>query len=157
MAYAGELAIKQKIINWKAGTAVAACQQLFGEWMTRMGDGNAEDRQILRSIEAFIELHGDSRFSDIHPVYDSPTPIRDRAGFYEKDSGDKRLFLFTRASLEEAAPGFGCERVIRALAMAEVLAKTDSDKTQKRYTKKYRRPGGGSLNAYVIDPEKLLT
>lgn len=157
MAFAGELAIRLKIIDWKKGTAITACQQLFGEWMAKMGDGNAEDRQILRSIESFIELHGDSRFSDIHPVYDSPTPIRDRAGFFEKDIGDKRLFLFTRASLEEAAPGFGCERVIRALATADALAKTDSDKTQKRFTKKYRRPGGGSLNAYVIDPEKLIS
>lgn len=157
MAFAGELAIRLKVIDWKKGTAITACQQLFGEWMAKMGDGNAEDRQILRSIEAFIELHGDSRFSDIHPHYDSPVAIRDRAGFYEKDTGDKRLFLFTRASLEEAAPGFGCERVVRALATADALAKTDSDKTQKRFTKKYRRPGGGSLNAYVIDPEKLIS
>lgn len=157
MAFAGELAIRLKIIDWKKGTAITACQQLFGEWMAKMGDGNAEDRQILRSIEAFIELHGDSRFSDIHPVYDSATSIRDRAGFFEKEGGDKRLFLFTRTSLEEAAPGFGCERVVRALVTADALAKTDSDKTQKRFTKKYRRPGGGSLNAYVIDPEKLIS
>ncbi|MBN0154732.1 RNA helicase, partial [Pseudomonas aeruginosa] len=105
---AGEQAIARKLLDWPGGTAQQACRQLFGEWIATMGDGNVEDRQILRSIGDFIALHGDSRFSDAHSDYNNAL-IRDRAGYYEIEEG-RRLYLFNRPALTEAAPGFGCDR-----------------------------------------------
>ncbi len=151
MALAGEQAIARKLLDWPGGTAQQACRQLFGEWIATMGDGNVEDRQILRSIGDFIALHGDSRFSDAHSDYNNAL-IRDRAGYYEIEEG-RRLYLFNRPALTEAAPGFGCDRIVRALVSVEALAKVDVEAHQKRFTKSYRRLPGKRF--YVIDPDKL--
>ncbi|MGU4192097.1 DUF927 domain-containing protein, partial [Pseudomonas aeruginosa] len=138
---------------WPAGTAADACRQLFSEWLARMGDGNAEDRQILRGIADFIALHADSRFSDVRAEHANIT-VRDRAGYYELND-DKRLYLFNVPALLEAAAGFGKERIIRALVAANALAKMDEETKGSRRTKKYRTPGGGSSRFYVIDPDLL--
>lgn len=153
MALAGEQAIARKLLDWPAGTALTACRQLFGEWIATMGDGNSEDRQILRGLYNFIALHGDSRFSDIRAEH-AAVNVRDRAGYYEI-TDDKRLYLFNAPALDDAASGFGRERIIRALASVEALAKMDMESNQRRFTKRYRIPGGGTGRFYVIDPDKL--
>lgn len=116
-----------------------------------IGDGNTEDRQILTAIADFIALHGDSRFSDISAQLPNPN-VRHRAGYFEVEDG-KRLYLFNRASLTEAAAGYGRDRILRTLETYGVLAKTDGGRRQKNY----RLPGGGSTRFFVIDPDKLDT
>lgn len=153
MALAGELAIEHNLLGWPTGSATRACLSLFNEWLARMGDGNAEDRQILRGIADFIALHGDSRFSDVRAEHANLT-VRERAGFYEVND-DKRLYLFNTPALLEAASGFGKERIVRTLVSAGALAKVDEETKGSRRTKKYRTPGGGSSRFYVIDPDLL--
>lgn len=153
MAFAGELAVVKKLLSWPVGAAANACRLLFSEWLAKMGDGNAEDRQILRGISDFIALHGDSRFSDIRAEHACLT-VRDRAGFYEINQ-DKRLYLFNTPALLEAAAGYSKDRIVRALAVAGALAKVDEESKGSRRTKKYRTPGGGSSRFYVIDPDRL--
>ncbi|MDT3721530.1 DUF927 domain-containing protein [Pseudomonas oryzihabitans] len=155
MALAGELASERQLLGWPTGTAGNACRQLFGEWLARMGDGNAEERQILRGIADFIALHGDSRFSWVHAEHAAVT-VRDRAGFYELID-DRRLYLFNAPALLEAAAGYGKERILRALVEANALAKVDEEARTSRRTKRYRTPGGGNARFYVIDPERLDT
>lgn len=152
MALAGESAIRRKLLNWPKGTALTGCQTLFNEWLQTMGDGSAEDRQILRGIANFIDLHGDSRFSDFRNS--GTTTVHNRAGYYEVDLG-KRLYMFNNPGLAEAAAGFNLKRIIRALQNADALAKVDVEAGQKRTQKKYQMPGGGSPRFYVIDPAKL--
>ncbi|MDH4572511.1 DUF927 domain-containing protein [Salinicola acroporae] len=146
---AGELAIEYGLLPWPPTSAARACRQLFLEWLASVGDGNAEDRQILAALSDFIALHGDSRFSDIAATLPNPN-VRHRAGYFEIDNG-KRLYLFNRASLAEAADGYGRARIIRTLETSGVLAKTDGNRHQKNY----RLPGGGSARFFVIDPDKL--
>lgn len=153
MALAGESAIRRNLLNWPKGTAIKACRLLFNEWLLTTGDGNAEDRQILRGLSDFIALHGDSRFSDVRAEHANLT-VRERAGFYEVDD-DKRLYLFNTPALLEAASGFGKERILRALLGASAIVKVDEEAKGSRRTKKYRTPGGGSSRFYVIDPERL--
>ena len=153
MALAGESAIRRNLLNWPKGTAIKACRLLFNEWLLTTGDGNAEDRQILRGLADFIALHGDSRFSDVRAEHANLT-VRERAGFYEVDD-DKRLYLFNTPALLEAASGFGKERILRALLGASAIVKIDEEAKGSRRTKKYRTPGGGSSRFYVIDPERL--
>lgn len=153
MALAGEQAIARKLLDWPAGTAVTACRQLFGEWIATMGDGNSEDRQILRGLADFIDQHGDSRFSDIRATH-TGIVVHQRAGYYELD-GDKRLYLFNSKALRDAAPGFNPERIVRALVSVDALVAVDTEAKQKRNTKKWRIPGVGFGNFYVIDPERL--
>ncbi|WP_236236435.1 DUF927 domain-containing protein [Pseudomonas faucium] len=152
IALAGEMAIAYGLLPWAPGTALADCQLLYGEWLSRVGGGNAEDRQILAGILDFIDKHGSSRFSDV----EDPTPdtkVFNRAGYWEV-VGTKRLYLFNKSALTEAAHGHGLARVVKALEGAGALAKHDTDRDSRR-TKKYRLPAGGSARLYVIDPDAM--
>ncbi|MCP3752299.1 DUF927 domain-containing protein [Pseudomonas sp. SBB6] len=152
IALAGEMAIAYGLLPWTPGTALADCQLLYGEWLSRVGSGNAEDRQILAGILDFIDKHGSSRFSDV----EDQTPdakVFNRAGYWEV-AGTKRLYLFNKSALTEAAHGHGLARVVKALEGAGAIAKHDTDRDSRR-TKKYRLPAGGSARLYVIDPDAM--
>lgn len=47
IALAGEMAIAYALLPWAPGSALADCLLLYGEWLARVGSGNAQDRQIL--------------------------------------------------------------------------------------------------------------
>ena len=156
MALAGELAITYGVLPWPTGTAQTACKQLFNEWLSKVGDGNAEDKQISKAILDFIAVHGDSRFSDYDSKY-AASHVNNRAGYYlidkdkyDKDK-DKRFYLFNVPALCEAAKGFSQERILNTLEAYDALAMTDKG----RRNKEYRLHGGGRARFFVIDPEKL--
>lgn len=156
IALAGEEAISRKLLDWPPNTVLHACQLLFNEWVARMGDGNLEDRQILRSVNDFIEVHG-SRFSNLKPPHGGPGPeVHNRAGYFEEVNG-KVHFLFFGKALTDAAPGFSSDRIVKALQNVDAIAEKDSSPRQVRFTKKKRTPGpdGRPVNFYVIDPSKL--
>ncbi|MFJ3368945.1 DUF927 domain-containing protein [Pseudomonas sp. NPDC086251] len=151
IALAGEMAIAYDLLPWTPGSALADCQLLYGEWLSRVGSGNAEDRQILAGILDFIDKHGSSRFSDVDaPEVDAK--VFNRAGYWALPAG-KRLYLFNKSALIEAAHGYGLTRIIKALEGANALA----DRNNERKTKNYRLPGGGQARLYVVDPEALDT
>ena len=151
IALAGEMATEYALLPWPVGTSLADSLTLYREWLARVGSGNAEDRQILGGIAGFIERHGSSRFSDIDTA-EADTRVLNRAGYWEIEV-QRRLYLFNKSGLLEAAIGYGVARIVKALDAAGAIAKRDTDR--KRYTKKYRLPGGGSAGLYVIDPERL--
>jgi len=151
IALAGEMAIAYGLLPWPVGTSLADSLLLYREWLERVGSGNAEDRQILAGLARFIERHGSSRFSAIDGS-ETESRVFDRAGYWEIEPS-RRLYLFNKSGLIEAAAGYGLARIVKALEAAGALAKRDTDR--KRYTKKYRLPGGGSAGLYVIDPERL--
>lgn len=152
IALAGEMAIAYGLLPWTPGSALADCQLLYGEWLSRVGSGNAEDRQILAGILDFIDKHGSSRFSDVDaPEVDAK--VFNRAGYWEVVAG-KRLYLFNKSALTEAAHGHGLTRVVKALEGAGAIAKHDTDRDSRK-TKKYRLPAGGSARLYAIDPDAL--
>jgi uncharacterized protein (DUF927 family) len=151
MSLAGELAITYGVLPWPTGTAQAACKLLFNEWLSRVGDGNTEDRQISKAILDFIAVHGDSRFSDIHAQY-AASHVNNRAGYYQIDKDkDKRLYLFNTPALCEAAKGFSQERILSTLETYDALAITDKGRRQKEY----RLHGGGKARFFVIDADEL--
>ena len=131
--------------------SAADCQLLYGEWLSRVGSGNAEDRQILAGILDFIDKHGSSRFSDVDAL-EVDARVHNRAGYWELMAG-KRLYLFNKLALTEAA-GHGLARVVKALEGAGALATHDTDRDSRK-TKKYRIPGGISARLYVIDPDVM--
>lgn len=152
IALAGEMATAYGLLPWTPGSALADCQLLYGEWLSRVGSGNAEDRQILAGILEFIDKHGSSRFSDVDaPEVDAK--VFNRAGYWEVVAG-KRLYLFNKSALTEAAHGHGLTRVVKALEGAGAIAKHDTDRDSRK-TKKYRLPAGGSARLYAIDPDAM--
>lgn len=150
IALAVEVAIGWGLLPWKAGTGLASAKQLYGEWLASFGRMGAEDRQILTSIHDFLQAHGDSRMSDINAR--SEIAVRNRAGYYEIEQGARR-FLMTRASLEEAAPGYGIRRILRTLSACDVIVPGDG----RNQTRKYSLPGGGRERFYVLDSQALQT
>lgn len=146
IALAGEMAIAYGLLPWPQGSALADCQLLYGEWLSRVGSGNAEDRQILAGVLDFIDKHGSSRFSDVDD-HAPDAKVFNRAGYWEL-IGSKRLYLFNKSALVEAAHGYGLSRVVKALEGAGAIAGRDTE----RKTKNYRLPGGGQSRLYVIDP-----
>ena len=143
------MAIAYNLLPWTKGSALADCQLLYREWLSRVGGGNAEDRQILVGILDFIDKHGSSRFSDVNDQTPD-TKVFNRAGYWEL-SGTKRLYLFNRSALTEAAHGHGFSRVVKALEGAGALASCDNE----RKAKNYRLPGGGQSRMYVVDREAM--
>ncbi|MNP57062.1 hypothetical protein D3C76_1518490 [compost metagenome] len=87
---------------------------------------------------------------------DEHTPdskVFNRAGYWEVSLG-KRLYLFNKSALVEAANGYGLSRVVKALDGVGAFAKRDTDRDSRK-TKKYRLPGGGSARLYVVDTEAM--
>ena len=163
IALAGEMAITYGLLPWTPGSALADCQLLYGEWLSRVGSGNAEDRQILSSVSDFIAKHGDSRFSNVKDQTPD-TKVFNRAGYWEligtevfapngecKLIDTRRLYLLNKPALIEAAQGYGFNRVIKALEGAGALGRRDIG----RNTKNHRLPGGGQERLHVVDQEAL--
>lgn len=152
IAMAGEMAIAYGLLPWKPGSALRDCCLLYGEWLAKVGGGNAEDRQILGSLRDYIDRYGDSRFSNIAD-HSPDSKVTVRAGYWEVVNG-KHLFLFLGTGLKEAAPGFSVTRIAKALDSAGAIVERDIENGRRRNTKKRRTPGDPK-NLYVIDPQCL--
>jgi uncharacterized protein (DUF927 family) len=65
---AGELAIEYGVLPWPEGEAMRAAGACFGVWLSaRGGSGCGEDTVALAQVRAFIEAHGESRFTYLTP------------------------------------------------------------------------------------------
>ncbi|AXY43929.1 DUF927 domain-containing protein [Halomonas sp. JS92-SW72] len=156
IALAVEVAIGWGLLPWQAGTGLASCRRLYGEWLASFGRMGAEDRQILTGLQDFLQVHGDSRMSDIRSA--GIADVRNRAGYYEFVPGDSgetnRLALLHSKALAEAAPGFSLKRIVQALVEFDILRVAGDGRNM---TKRYRLPAGGTGRFYVIDTERLQT
>lgn len=152
LALAGELATAYKITGWSNGDAIDAAAQCFASWQSLRDPApvSMERGQVLGKVAAFIDRHGDSRFSSSSG--DSQVPlVRDRAGWWKDGEDGQRLFMFTADGMREALRGFDFARGLDVLQ--EVGALPPSSTEGKRATKV--RAGGRSLSLYIINPQKL--
>jgi len=147
---AGELAADYGIVPWPEGMAHHAAVAGFHAWRKLRGPGNDEPRQILDRVNAFIERHGDSRFSAIHS--DDPEYIRDRAWWWQSDfANDSRTYLFTADGLREAVAGFDFRRALDVLQAAGALPQSvERGKRRRQY-----KVAGRKMCLYPILAEKL--
>lgn len=143
IALAGELATEYGITGWPPGDAIQAAALAFKAWRASRGLGNSERTQILEQLCAFIDRHGDSRFSDKDAKVD--IPVRDRAGWWQ-DTPDSRIYLFTGAGLREALKGFDFSRARDHLTEVGVLPNKHASTP---------RINGKSRKVYPIDINKL--
>jgi len=142
IALAGELGIEYGLLPWKEGSALDSTYIAFKRWREFQGVTQTEDQKILQAISAFIDKHGDSRFSSTDNLENKT--IHERAGWY-KNTDDGRLYMFTAVGLQEAASGYERKRIIETLVQYKWL--TDND--NKRYTKK-TRIGSETKNLYHV-------
>lgn len=177
---AGELATRWGITGWAEGAALSAAAESFNAWLAIRGtSGSLEEREILHRLAAFIEQHGEARFTrltdektsdaDNHkgktlarcgyrhmrkgPLDDNPAP-----GFTVNGEGDAvhvTYYVFAHAWSDEIFKGLSVRLVNRVLIQYGVLL-TGKDGKSSRTDKavglhKVECPG----RVYVVDGDML--
>lgn len=146
MAMAGELAIEYGITPWPEGAAIEAAAIGLQAWRSTRGRGNDERRQVLEQVAAFIERHGDSRFSDADVLND--TMRINRAGWW-RDATGGRVYLFNAEGMREAVKGFDLKRALDVLQEAGALPGTTGERS------KAQRIDGRLMRLYPVQADKL--
>lgn len=155
LALAGELATDYGVTGWPEGEAIRAAAAGYSAWRSLRGKskGNLERDDIAERVASFIERHGDSRFSDVDGRDDERAAVvRDRAGWW-KDTGGKRIYLFTSDGMREALKGFDFNRALDSLQEVGAIGAAGSDGKRA----KFRRIRGQGVKLYEIDPGQLDT
>lgn len=156
VAAAGELATAEGLTGWPAGEAERAARRCFEDWLaTRGGLGNSEDRQMLRQVRRFLELHGEGRFTDWSRADDDHAPrTLSRAGFRKaaKDAAGDVLswtyYVLPEVFRAEVAQSFDPKAVLRVLRDRGHL---QPDKGRP-FDCRPRLPGLGKATVYCIGP-----
>ncbi len=80
---AGELATAAGLTGWGVGESERAARACFDAWLAaRGGTGDGEVTAMLRQVRAFLEAHGDGRFTYWHRAGDDHAPKNlNRAGY----------------------------------------------------------------------------
>lgn len=122
---AGELATKWGITGWQPGEALQAARTCFDAWLSRRGgQGNQEEKAMLRQIREFIRRKGESAFTDWdRPANDTDkhAPGKpDRAGYrrgcHDAEGNDSQeYFLFNEAWRGVVCKGYDAAAVGRLL------------------------------------------
>ncbi|WP_341684942.1 DUF927 domain-containing protein [Limnohabitans sp.] len=87
---AGEMATAAGLTGWPVGESERAARACFNAWLaTRGGTGDGEVTAMLRQVRAFLEAHGEGRFTWWHRAGDDHSAkTLHRAGFRRMVSED---------------------------------------------------------------------
>lgn len=149
---AGELARDYGVLPWPEGEAMRAAGACFRAWLTeRGGAGHAEDAAALAQVRAFLEAHGESRFTAL--VADgaegerAPEAARtiNRAGFRRKH-GDEWEYLILPEAWKEVCKGMDPRRVADLLVGLGFLLGA----TARERAPSIRIPGEGTRRVYRV-------
>lgn len=151
VATAGEIATAWGLTGWQEGEAITAAARLFNEWLVhRGGAGDAETRAGLAAVRAFLESHGESRFTpwDADPAAAARTI--NRAGFKRLKGGGLWFYVLPAAFKNDLCKGFNSTHVAKEMAARGWLKIQATDRT----TYKARLPGMGNKpsNVYLLTP-----
>lgn len=158
---AGELARDYGMLPWPDGEAMRAAGACFAAWLaTRGGTGAGEDAQAVAQVRAFIEAHGESRFTRLGREADAdaaPDPSArtvNRAGFRRlaSDGGEDRweYLVLSETWRAEVCKGLDAGRAAQALADRGLLVRDGV-----HLARKVRVPGYGRPRCYVVDGDIL--
>jgi uncharacterized protein (DUF927 family) len=151
VAVAGELATADGITGWAPGTALAAAERCFADWLkARGGEKPSEELALLGQVRHFFEMHG-NRFRWKTRVLDDHAPeVPKQAGFKDTPPGKPNeivYFAFPETFRNEIVAGFDPTDAARVLIRNGVLLPDSEGKP----TRKNRFPGySGPVRAYVF-------
>ena len=149
VAAAGELATAFGLTGWEQEEAERAAKQCFADWLKARGHkGNAEPTAMLKQVRAFLEAHGDSRFTRWDAADDSSRTIN-RAGFQQTTDEGPEYFIEIEVFKRDVCAGFDAGAVARVLIEHGAL-KPESDKCA---TRKERLPDSRHTRVYRITPK----
>lgn len=120
LAAAGEIATQAGITGWREGQATSAVKICLDNCLDNYGrDGEIEERQIIKQVQAFIEQHGASRFQSWHEHMNKKDHsiieqrINNRVGF-RRDDTDEYYFYSNMFESEVCSP-FDIKKVTHVL------------------------------------------
>ncbi|MBK8114890.1 MAG: DUF927 domain-containing protein [Candidatus Accumulibacter sp.] len=120
---AGELATEWGLTGWPVGEAMKGAGTCFMAWLAnRGGEGNHEERAMLRQIREFLSRYGESAFTDWDrpSMTDTHAPVRsDRAGWRKHDNTKDQVHYFVSSGAWRARVCHGHDHI----AMARLLVK----------------------------------
>ncbi|MGG5811446.1 DUF927 domain-containing protein [Falsiroseomonas sp. CW058] len=131
---AGELAIEWGVLPWPKGEAMAAAAACFKTWLgERGGAGATEDQQAIAQVQAFLELHGESRFTplirrdergDVVPPAADQMRTQNRAGWRRRPPGSAEgweFLIMPQVWATEVCKGMDPKRAVAVLRSAGLL------------------------------------
>ena len=144
IAAAGEFATFWGLTGWAKDEALNACKKCFQEWLAARGTaGDREPAAMLARVRAFLEQHGDSRFTD----WDDPDRLTiNRVGFKKQGDGGTDYFVLSESFKREFAKGIDLRQLTKLLLNVGALM-PDSEGNA---TRKERLPGLGNQRVYRI-------
>ena len=130
VATAGEMATQAGITGWQVGQATTAVMTCLDNWLDNYGrDGEHEERQIIKHIQAFIEQHGSSRFEPRNSYRCADIighKTSNRIGYRNIKTGD---YYFLKNAFEtEVCPPFNVKKVLQVLDDAKLLRRNQGDR-----------------------------
>jgi uncharacterized protein (DUF927 family) len=157
---AGELARDYGVLPWPEGAALRAAGACFVAWLAeRGGTGSGEDAAALGQVRAFLEAHGESRFTLLTPPLSDPkadpSPPEmartiNRAGFRRRTgSGDAERWeylILPETWKGEVCKGLDARRTAEMLAGRGLLL----GGTERHRAVLQRIPTEGPRRVYVV-------
>lgn len=115
IAAAGTLATHYGLTGWQVEESEQAARACFRDWLGARGTkGNAEPAAMLAAVRAFLELHGESRFTPWGADERTPRTIN-RAGFRKNTDTGPEYYVESGVFKNEVAKGFDARTVARLL------------------------------------------
>lgn len=174
---AGEMATAAGLTGWELGESERAATTCFNAWLaSRGGTGDGETAAMLRQVRAFLEAHGEGRFTWWHRAGDDhAAKTLNRAGFrrlvsedgkpiksdaeHQREYGERmastmaesvstEYFIHAEVFKAEVCRGFDAGAVARVLLDRGCLVGEEKG----RYDCKPRLPGVGPSRCYRISP-----
>ncbi len=155
---AGELARDYGVLPWPPGEALRAAGACLMSWIAnRGGAGSGEDKLALAQVRAFIEQHGESRFTRLRSKAfnsDPPAPADEtktitRAGWRRNAGGTDDVWEFMilpETWKSEVCKGLNSKRTADLLAARGWLL----GGTARHRASLVTIPGEGKVRVYVV-------
>lgn len=144
---AGELATAYGLTGWAPEESECAIRACFAAWLSGRGTkGAAEPAAMLAQVRAFLEAHGESRFTPWDAPDTAPRTIN-RAGFRKQTADGPEFFVEREVFRRELAQGFDPAQVAKVLTEVGALVLGSGEPTRKE-----RLPDGLHARVYRIGP-----
>jgi putative DNA primase/helicase len=150
VAAGGLMATDMDITGWGPEEGIQAAAACYQAWLDRRGGAGAtEEMEALKTVRLFLNLHGESRFTDLDR--DDPHSTVNRAGFRRKGKRGIEYLFLTEVFNKEVCKGLDHRSVLRTLRDQGWLKPDDPD----RYTAKRNGLEGPDSDGryYLVRPD----
>ncbi|MHB1799094.1 MAG: DUF927 domain-containing protein [Vulcanimicrobiaceae bacterium] len=146
---AGEMATAWGLTGWGSGEAEGATRTCFAAWLSARGTaGASEPAAMLAQVRAFLEAHGESRFTPWQADDHAPRTVN-RAGYRRQTENGPEYFIEREAFRNEVCKGHDHAAVARVLAERGALTAGSEGEA----TRRERMPDGRHARVYRITPK----